>query len=68
MAKTVYEQLLELHKTESPCVVKYGTRVTVSGVITAISPERHTDARVWVRSKLGEYSIPLTSVHQVTKK
>jgi len=54
-------QLKTLKKSGESCTVAYGKKQTAEGVITDFSNDR-----VWVKTRLGEYSIPLDTVRKIT--
>lgn len=56
-------QLQRLKKSSAQCHVHYGKTLIAKGVITHYT----TGAlgRVWVQTRMGEYSIPLTDVRRI---
>lgn len=57
------EQVRTLKKSGRPCLVHYSKKLTAEGVITDYTTG--AAGRVWVKTRMGEYSIPLTDVRRI---
>lgn len=56
-------QLQILKKSKVKCKVHYGKTLTAEGVITGyVAGDK---GRVWVKTIMGEYCIPLTDVRRI---